>query len=108
MKPTVAATLHLLPTEVSWRRSPIRNGYRPAFKFSSVEGHWVGSNFVMNPDPLAPGGEATIKFQLISMEELAPSLKVGTKFEIYEGWNLQGEGVITGFEDTPYVIPGDS
>ena len=102
MPTLISASLHLFATETSGRRSAIRSGYRPAFQFESIEGLWVGAIFEMAPDPLPPGGDASIRFELISWEELEPHLGIGTAFNIWEIWP-QGEGVITGFESVEMI-----
>ena len=97
MPTLISASLHLFATEISGRTSAISNGYRPTFRFKHIDGYWGGDIFEMTPDPLPPGGDASIRFELISWEELEPHLGIGTAFSIWES-RPHGEGVITGFE----------
>jgi translation elongation factor EF-Tu-like GTPase len=92
----IRASLRLLASSEGGRSSPVESGYRSLARF---EGSTTDIGFELHLDNgrLAPGESGTGELSFWAIEEL-PELAVGHSFDLREGEQVVGQGVILGPE----------
>ncbi|HWA03066.1 MAG TPA: hypothetical protein VG819_05990 [Rhizomicrobium sp.] len=92
------AKLHLLPTEQGGRKTAFKAGatlYRPQFYIDSPN---VSTSCfidrIQGREEMSPGESGDIEARLLNFELFANQIRPGTRFEIREGANPVGWGII--------------
>jgi len=93
-QPDFIAELHLFPTEVSGRKNPIINGYRPSFDMG-VPGMWNDALMEMvGMDRIDPGGSATVRVAMVFPDFQVGRLHPGFTFDLHDVNKHIGRGEI--------------
>ena len=94
--------IELLPTEQGGRKYPLDlcndncGQYRPHFRVIGGSGEMLGVAFMDGPDePVLPGGSTNATVKCLYPGAHYEELVDGAKFEILEGANVIGRGVVT-------------
>ena len=90
------ALLYAASSEEGGRKTPFGLGYRPLFRLTDV-GPYTSSiidKIGVAQEAMRPGEVSDVEMLLISPDELPGGVKVGTRFELCEGLNVVGWGIV--------------
>ena len=87
------AQITFLRTEEGGRKSPVRSGYRPQFRYAGAD--WDAVQEYLGADWVNPGDVVTARLIFFRPEFHRGRIAPGMPFEIAEGSRVVGRGVIT-------------
>jgi len=88
----VTARIKLLNTEEGGRTSFVRSGYRPNIRFGDL--YTDGAFTFLDHQQAYPGDECEVRLTFVNPDYVRAYLMVGACFDITEGSQKVGEGVI--------------
>ena len=88
----VTARIKLLKTEAGGRTSYVRSGYRPSFRFGDL--YTDGALTFLDHQQVYPGDKCEARITFANPDYVRANLRVGACFDITEGPQKIGEGVI--------------
>jgi hypothetical protein len=92
--PDFIADLEYLPTEKGGRKEYAASGYRPHVRFPFSENMTSGEQIFWDRDKVFPGERARAQIRILDHDTFENALDIGIKFQICEGANVVGTGVI--------------
>jgi hypothetical protein len=97
LEPDFVAVLHMYPSEVSGRRSPIVSGFRAMLDMHVTQPERMTNDGVIDlidADRLSPGETCTVHIGMLCKEFQFERLYEGFTFELLEGAGRIGQGRI--------------
>ena len=104
MKPhDVVAQIRLATTEENGRRSGIRTGYRPQFRFDGQDND--AELMLVDHDTLDPGETGTVLLRFFVPDLQKGRLSVGAMFHLAEGKKIVATGYIAEIITSALIAP---
>lgn len=95
IKPHFTALVTYLSAKESPRTTPVSSGFRCDIKFPfDLDVHMITQNFTTT-DIIYPGDTTSVEIALLKIENMSTKIYEGLDFDLYEGFNIIGHGVVT-------------